>query len=205
MVSFIRWTTSWENASRRSYSKMPLIPHMRGIRPCSRDAAAYSEIEIKAAVCIKHAAQAKRFDSVVPSRGAQLVNEGRITCQNMESISKPLSVSGCEQRTVDVVYDDFRIAADICCQDGQAGSHGFEQSIGHLLPERGEDENVHGVEKLGDAAGIAGKTNPALKIISCEGPEFFALGSGTNQQHTHIDPALGEQRGSSEKCLVILD
>src|SRR2546422_2995730 len=135
MVSFIRWTTSWGNASRRSYSKMPLIPHMCGIRPCGRDPAACSEIEIKAAVALKHAAQAERLDSLVPGRRAQLVNEGWIPRQEIEPVSKPLDVSWCEQRAVDVLFDDFRIASHICCEDGQAGGHGFEQSIGHPFPE----------------------------------------------------------------------
>src|SRR6266852_1636419 len=94
MVSFMRWTTSWGNASRRSYSKMPLIPHMGGIHPCGRDLAACSEIEIKAAVCLQHAAQAERLDSPVPGSRAQLVNEGGIFCQGLQLVRKPLSVSG---------------------------------------------------------------------------------------------------------------
>src|SRR5713226_5763249 len=116
MVSFIRWTTSWGNASRRSYSKMPLIPHMCGIRPCGRGRAACSEIKIKATVVLQHAAQAERLDSPVPSGRAQLVNEGWIPHQELQPVRKAFGVSRCKQTAVDVVFDDFRIAADFCRQ-----------------------------------------------------------------------------------------
>src|SRR6267143_260994 len=133
MVSFIRWTTSWGNASRRSYSKMPLIPHMCGIRPCGRDPAARGEIKIKTAVCLQHAAQAEGLDSAVPGSRAQLVNEGWISRQELQLVRKPFDVSRRKQTTVDVVFDDFRIAARTCREDRQAAGHGFQQSIRHSL------------------------------------------------------------------------
>src|SRR5882762_172389 len=84
MVSFIRWTTSSGNASRRSNSKMPLIPHMCGFRPCGRDPAACSEIKIKAAIILQHAAQAEGLHSTVTSGSAQLVNDRRIPRQEFQ-------------------------------------------------------------------------------------------------------------------------
>src|SRR6266851_1405633 len=117
IVSFIRWTTSWGNASRRSNSKMPLIPHMCGIRPCGREPAACSEFKIKTAVCLQHAAQAEGLHSTVPGRRAQLVNYGWIPRQELQSVRKPFGVSGCKQTAVEVVFDDFGIAADICRKD----------------------------------------------------------------------------------------
>src|SRR6266849_3966476 len=105
---------------------MPLIPHMCGIRPCGRNLAACSEMEIKTAVCLQHAAQAERLDSPVPGGGAQLVNEGWIPRHEIEPVSKPLGVSRSEQGAVDVVLDDFQTASHTCCEDRQAGGHGFE-------------------------------------------------------------------------------
>src|SRR6266852_7948293 len=156
---------------------MPLIPHMCGIRPCGRNLAACSEMEIKTAVCLQHAAQAERLDSPVPGGGAQLVNEGWIAREEFQLVRKPFDVTRCEQTAIDVVFDDFRIAADICRENGQAAGHGFQQSIRHPLIEGGKNENVHGVEHPEDSFGIAGKTDAAFESIRGKALELFALGS----------------------------
>src|SRR5712672_428172 len=99
---------------------MPLIPHMRGIRPCGRVLAACSKLEIKTAASLQHAAQTEVFDSPVPCRRAQTLNDGRILREELQFFSKPAHIPGYEQAAIDVVFNYFGIAAHICRQEGQA-------------------------------------------------------------------------------------
>src|SRR5260370_9650915 len=183
IVSFMRSTTSFGNASWRSYSKMPLIPHMCGIRACGRDLAACREMEVKTAVCLQHAAQTERLDSAVPGGRAQLVNEGWIAREELQLARKPFDVTRREQTPIDVVFDDFPISSDICREGGQAAGHGFQQGVRHSFVKRGQDENVHGVQHLGNTAGIAGKTNSPIKSIRGKALAFFPLGSRANEKN----------------------
>jgi len=49
------------------------------------------------------------------------------------------------------------LAADIGCEGRQAAGHGLQQGVGHPFVKRRQDENVHGVQQFGYAAGIPAK------------------------------------------------